>query len=67
MPSVGGARSTAGSHSAAGRIAFGDKRRGRGMQNLGRKKWSLISGDRTRVAEVIARQAGIEEVHADLA
>ena len=26
----------------------------------------LISGDRARVAEVIARQAGIEEVHADL-
>jgi Cd2+/Zn2+-exporting ATPase len=31
------------------------------------EKVILISGDRTRVAEVIARQAGIEEVHADLA
>ena len=31
------------------------------------EKVALISGDRTRVAEVIARQAGIEEVHADLA
>jgi Cd2+/Zn2+-exporting ATPase len=31
------------------------------------EKVVLISGDRTRVAEVIAGQAGIEEVHADLA
>ncbi len=27
----------------------------------------LISGDRAQTAELIARQAGIEEVHADLA
>ncbi len=30
------------------------------------EKVALISGDRSRVAEVIARQAGIDEVHADL-